>query len=55
VGQLLHGQERSLAAAVADGVGHLGAAVGAAEGDGVDGIEADQLADVGNGPGAQVS
>ena len=51
VGQLLHGQERSLAAAVADGVGHLGAAVGAAEGDGVDGIEADQLADVGNGPG----
>ena len=49
-GQLLEREQRALAAPVADGVGDLGAAVGAGRGDLVDRVVADQVADVGDDP-----
>ena len=49
-GHLLEREQRALAAAVADRVGDLGAAVGAGRRDLVDRVVADQVADVGDDP-----
>ena len=54
-GELFQDQHGAFAAAERDGVRHLGARTGDGGGDAVDELIADEVADVGNDPGAQVS
>ena len=50
-GELLQDEDRALAAAQGDGLGDLGARVVDRGGDALDGLVADQVADVGDHPG----